>query len=135
VTPGGPDAEGVDAAARVRRLCARLPGVTERSSHGAPAFFAGAKGRQFAQVWPAGHHDHDFPHLWCAAAAGAQAECAAAGLDWYFRPPYVGHRGWLGVRLDGGIDDAELFELLDEAVRVVSSGGRRAPTQQQPSRR
>ncbi|MGO8863544.1 MAG: MmcQ/YjbR family DNA-binding protein, partial [Acidimicrobiales bacterium] len=49
---------------RIRAICMGLPGVTERLSHGAPAFFAG---RQFLMLWLYGHHDHQFPHLWCAA--------------------------------------------------------------------
>lgn len=50
---------------RVRAICLALPGVTERRSHGAPAFFAR---RQFVQLWPEGHHEHQFPHLWCASS-------------------------------------------------------------------
>lgn len=108
---------------RVRRMCLAMPGVVERPSHGAPAFFAGPKGRQFLQLWADGHHDHDFPHLWCAAPEGAQLECEATGAAWYFRPPYVGHRGWLGVRLDGDIDEAELTGLVADAYRAVAAPG------------
>lgn len=85
---------------RVRELCLHLPGATERLSHGAPAFFAG---KQFVMLWPDGHHDHGFPHLWCAAPAGARAELTGTGPERFFRPPYVGGRGWIGVRLDGDV--------------------------------
>jgi hypothetical protein len=54
---------------RVRAICLALPGCEERTSHGSPAFFAG---RQFVMLWPDGHHDDRFPHLWCAAPPGAQ---------------------------------------------------------------
>ena len=55
-----------DVETRVRAICTAFPKVTEKLSHGAPAFFVG---KQFVMLWPAGHHDHRFPHLWCASAA------------------------------------------------------------------
>ncbi len=104
---------------RVRAICLALPGTTERQSHGSPAFFAG---KQFVMLWPEGHHDHDFPHLWCAAPPGAQAHHVAADADRFFRPPYVGGRGWVGVRLDGNVDWDELAELCEEAFRSIAPG-------------
>jgi predicted DNA-binding protein (MmcQ/YjbR family) len=109
-----------DLAARVRATCLAMPGATEKLSHGAPAFFAG---KQFAMFWPDGHHDHEFPHLWLAAAAGTQ-EALVASSGRFFRPPYVGHRGWVGVRLDGDVDWDEVDELIDEAYRVVTGKDR-----------
>lgn len=103
--------------ARVRSICAAFPGVTERASHGAPAFFAG---RQFVMLWPDGHHDHRFPHLWCAAPPGAQEELVTSEPGRFFRPPYVGHRGWLGVRLDGDVDWDEIAAMCEEAFRTVA---------------
>jgi hypothetical protein len=103
---------------RIRELCMDLPGVTEKLSHGAPAFFAG---RQFLMLWIDGHHDHTFPHLWCAAPPGAQSELVTTEPDRFFRPPYVGGRGWLGVRLDGRIDWKEIEALCEEAFRTVAS--------------
>lgn len=102
---------------RVRAICTGLPGVTEKESHGAPAFFAG---KQFLQLWAEGHHDHRFPHLWCAAPPGAQDELVRTEPDRFFRPPYVGGRGWLGVRLDGEIDWDELAAICEEAFRTVA---------------
>lgn len=102
---------------RVRAICMTLPGATERVSHGAPAFFAG---KQFLMLWPEGHHDHRFPHLWCAAPEGAQGELTATEPDRFFRPPYVGGRGWIGVRLDGQIDWEEMSAICEEAFRTVA---------------
>jgi len=104
---------------RLRAICAALPEVTERPSHGAPTWFVRDK-KSFATAWLTGHHDHDFAHLWCAAPPGAQEALVAAEPQTFFRPPYVGHRGWLGVRLDGGIDWAEMAELLTDAYRTVA---------------
>ncbi|HET6811591.1 MAG TPA: MmcQ/YjbR family DNA-binding protein [Acidimicrobiales bacterium] len=102
---------------RVRRICTALPEVTERLSHGSPAFFVG---KQFVMLWERGHHDHDFPHLWCAAPPGAQADLVKADPQRFFRPPYVGSRGWLGVRLDGKVDWAEVTALCEDAYRTVA---------------
>jgi hypothetical protein len=101
----------------VRGICLGFPGVTEKLSHGAPGFFAG---RQFVMLWPGGHHDQPFPHLWCAAASGVQDELIRAAPDTFFRPPYVGHRGWVGVRLDAGVDWAEVRELCEDAYRLLA---------------
>jgi hypothetical protein len=102
---------------RVRKVCLALPGVTERTSHGTPAFFAG---KQFLALWHNGHHDHGFPHMWCAAPPGVQDELVRTEPDRFFRPPYVGGRGWLGVRLDGDIDWAEVRAICEEAFRTVA---------------
>jgi hypothetical protein len=107
-----------EVAAEVRAICLALPGVTEKLSHGSPAFFAG---KQFVMLWPRGHHDHQFPHLWCAAPEGAQEELVATEPDRFFRPPYVGSRGWLGLRLDGPLDSAELAAICTDAYRTVAS--------------
>jgi hypothetical protein len=100
----------------VRAICLALPGVSERLSHGAPAFFAG---RQFVMLWPDGHHDRQFPHLWCAAPPGTQEELVRTEPERFFRPPYVGGRGWLGVRLDKDVDWDEVAVMCEEAFRTV----------------
>jgi hypothetical protein len=107
---------------RVRALCLELPEVVEKTTHGAPGFFVR---RQFVMLWPEGHHDHGFPHLWCAAEPGVQ-EALVASSDRYFRPPYVGHRGWVGVGLDGDVDWREVAELIEDAYRVIAPAKLRA---------
>ena len=104
---------------RVRAICLALPEVTERPSHGAPTFFVRGK-KTFVQFWVEGHHDDDFPHLWCAAPPGVQEELVAAEPDRFFRPPYVGHRGWIGVRMDGDVDWDEVAGVCEEAYRTVA---------------
>ena len=102
---------------RVRALCLRLPGVTEKVSHGEPAWFAGTK--LFATT--ADHHHDERLGLWCAAPPAAQQALVEAAPDRFFRPPYVGHRGWLGVYLDvDGVDWEELAEILERAYRQVA---------------
>ena len=103
--------------ARVRALCLALPEVTEKPSHRAPALFIK---KQFLMLWANGHHDHHFPHLWCAAPLGAQEELVETDPDRFFRPPYVGGRGWIGVRLDRGVDWAEIAAICEDGYRVVA---------------
>ena len=105
--------------ARVRDICLAFPEVTERPSHSAPTFFVGDK-KTFVMAWVDGHHDHHFPHLWCAAPPGAQEALVASEPDRFFRPPYVGHRGWLGLRLDVDLDWDEVNEVCEDAYRTVA---------------
>jgi hypothetical protein len=109
----------VDLVEKVRAICSALPEVTERLSHGTPNWFVRDK-KVFVTLWPDGHHNDDFPHLWCAAAPGEQTELIAADPERFFRPPYVGHRGWLGVRLDGEIDWTEIAAVCVDAYRAVA---------------
>jgi hypothetical protein len=109
-----------DPAERLRAICLALPEVTERASHGAPTWFVRDK-RAFVTLWADGHHDHGFPHLWCAAPPGAQQELTASAPAVFFRPPYVGGRGWIGVRLDvPGLGWTEIGELCEDAYRVIA---------------
>jgi hypothetical protein len=103
---------------QVREICLSLPETSERESHGAPAFFAG---KQFVMLWPHGHHLHEFAHLWCAAPEGVQAALIGNDRSRFFYPPYVGHRGWIGVRLDGRLDAEEIETLCVEAYRCVAT--------------
>jgi hypothetical protein len=103
----------------IRTICLAFPEVTERLSHGTPTFFVRDK-KAFVYAWIGGHHDTEFPHLWCAAAEGVQGELIASQPARFFRPPYVGHRGWVGVRLDGTVDWAEVAEVCEDAYRLIA---------------
>ncbi|HEY7485041.1 MAG TPA: MmcQ/YjbR family DNA-binding protein [Streptosporangiaceae bacterium] len=102
---------------RLRRLCLALPETTERASHGEPTWFVRDK-KTFVSY--ADHHHDDRLGFWCAAPAGSQEALVASAPDRFFVPPYVGHRGWLGVRLDVPVDWAEIAELIEDAYRVVA---------------
>jgi hypothetical protein len=106
-------------AERLGAICGALPEVTERPSHGAPTWFVRDK-KSFVTLWADGHHDNHFPHLWCGAAPGEQESLISSAPDQFFRPPYVGHRGWLGVRLDGPVNWAEIAELCTDAYRAIA---------------
>lgn len=107
-----------DLAGQVRAICLALPEVAERLSHGVPTWFVSKKA--FVTLWAEGHHGDEFPHLWCAGLPGAQAELTASEPGRFFRPPYVGGRGWIGVRLDRDPDWAEIAELCQDAYRVIA---------------
>jgi hypothetical protein len=99
----------------MRALCLRLPETTERLSHGEAAWFVQDK-KNFATF--ADHHHGDRVAVWLAAADGVQAALTARDPGRYFRPPYVGTRGWVGAYLDGRDaepDWDEIAELLAEA--------------------
>ncbi len=104
---------------RVRGICMGFPEATERLSHGAPTWFVRNKS-VFVTLWEQGHHDHDFPHLWSAAPPGVQQELVETEPDRYFRPPYVGGRGWIGLRLDVAVDWAEVTGVCEDAYRTIA---------------
>lgn len=103
---------------RVRKLCLRLPRVSERLSHGAPTFFIDEK-KSFV-TFVNDHHGDGILGLWCAAPEGAQAVLVAADPERYFRPAYVGARGWVGVRLDGAPDWKAVTAIINDAYDAVA---------------
>ncbi|GAA4537139.1 MmcQ/YjbR family DNA-binding protein [Amycolatopsis samaneae] len=106
-----------DSLTRLRKLCLALPETTERLSHGEPTWFV--RGKKTFVMYADRHHD-DRLAFWCPAPPGAQEELTGAEPDRFFRPPYVGHRGWLGVRLDVDVDWAEIDQIVRDAYRLVA---------------
>ena len=103
---------------RIRELCIGLPEVSERPSHGAPTFFVREK-RSFLMVLTDHHGDGRFA-IWCAAPDGLQKLLVDADPERFFVPPYVGHRGWLGLRLDRALDWGELAGIVEDAYAEVA---------------
>jgi hypothetical protein len=103
---------------RIRRICLSLPETSERLSHGAPTFFVRGK-RAFLMVLTDHHGDGRFA-IWCAAADGMQRMLVEADPERFFVPPYVGHRGWLGVRLDRDLNWDELAGIAEDAYAEVA---------------
>lgn len=104
-----------DSVARLRALCTALPEVTEKISHGEPTWFVK---KVFVSL--ADHHHDDRLAFWCAAPPGVQEELVAAEPQRYFRPPYVGGRGWLGVWLDVPVEWDEIAEIVTDAYLVIA---------------
>jgi hypothetical protein len=103
---------------RLRTLCLALPEVTERLSHGEPTWFV--RDKKTFVTFADQHHD-DRVGFWCAAAPGVQESLVADDPEHFFRPPYVGHRGWLGVYLDvDQVDWEHLEDLVEGAYRQIA---------------
>ena len=101
----------------LRRLCLALPAATERLSHGAPTWFV--RGKKTFVMYADRHHD-DRLAFCCAASRDAQEALVAADPERFFVPPYVGHRGWLGVYLDVPVDWGQIADLVADAYREVA---------------
>lgn len=101
----------------LRALCMALPEVTERLSHGEPTWFV--RDKKVFVTYADHHHDHRLG-FWCAAPDGVQQALMLSEPDHYFYPPYVGHRGWLGVYLDVPVDWDVIAEVVEDAYRVVA---------------
>ena len=94
---------------RVRRICAALPATSERLSHGEPTFFV--RDKVFAMFANNHHHDGHVA-VWTPAEPGAQLALIRSSSTKFFRPPYVGIRGWVGIELDQVSDDELTYRLL-----------------------
>lgn len=101
----------------VRAICMALPEVSERLSHGSPTWFAGKK---TMVMYLDDHHGDGRLALWVAAPPGVQQDVVEQEPDRFFVPPYVGHRGWLGVRLDRSRDWDEVAGIVEDAYRTVA---------------
>ena len=105
--------------ARLRKICMALPEANERVSHGEPTWFAG-KGKVFAML---DNHHHGARHLsvWLPQPAGVQEDLIEADPERFFRPPYVGPNGWVGMVLDTKPDWHVVTSLVREAYVHVAT--------------
>jgi hypothetical protein len=107
-----------DALTRVRTLCLGLPETTERLSHGAPTWFV--RDKKTFVMYLENHHGDGRLALWCAAPPDVQHTLVREEPERFFVPPYVGTRGWLGVRLDVDVDWDEVAGIVEDAYRMVA---------------
>ena len=85
--------------------------------HGMPAF--GIVGRPaFANLHT--HPDDGRPTLWFKAAPGVQGELVDQEPERFFVPPYVGPRGWVGLRLDVDLDWDEVADVAEQSWRLTA---------------
>jgi hypothetical protein len=101
---------------RVRRICLALPDTAEKLSHGEPTFFVRKK---VFTMFANNHHQDGHIAVWVPAPPGEQPVLIHSAPGKYFRPPYVGGAGWIGIELDQ-IDDAELASHIREAWEMIA---------------
>ncbi len=101
---------------RVRRICTAMPECTEKLSHGEATFFV--KKKVFAMISD-NHHSDGHVAVWIPAEPGAQEALIHSDPKTYYRPPYVGVRGWVAIELDQ-IGDEELAAHLTDAWRLIA---------------
>jgi hypothetical protein len=93
---------------RVRRICLALPETTEKLSHGEPTFFVRKK---VYVMFANDHHGDGRVAVWLPAPSGTQHALIEAAPATFFRPPYVGARGWVGIDLSQIQDDDLRFHI------------------------
>ena len=101
---------------RVRRICLTMTGATEKLSHGEPTFFVNKK--VFA-MFSNNHHKDGHIALWLPAAPGVQGLLIKTAPKTYYKPPYVGVRGWIGVELEH-VSDEELGSHVHDAWMMIA---------------
>jgi hypothetical protein len=101
---------------RVRRICLALPDATEKIAWGSPTFRV--RDRIFV-MFVNDHHGDGRLAIWCQADRDAQVAIVEADPRRFFVPPYVGPRGWIGIRLDRRPNWAVVAALIEEGHRRV----------------
>lgn len=101
---------------RVRRLCLALPETSERLSHGEPTFFVHKK---VFVMFAGNHHGDGRIAVWLPVPAGIQVALIESSPATYFKPPYVGVRGWVGIELDR-ISDEDLRYHVQVAWELIA---------------
>jgi hypothetical protein len=120
-TPAGRKDDGTQLK-RLRRFCLSIPGTMEKISHGEPTFFTPK--RVFA-MFSNNHHNDGHIAVFLPAGPGVQEALIEEAPKIYFRPPYVGPAGWIGVELLQ-VNDDQLGSLIREAFQLMAAKDRQA---------
>jgi hypothetical protein len=103
-----------DPLARLRAICLALPEATEQETWGDPTF------RVRAKIFAMPRQGDGRLSVWCKAPPGAQQMLVGADPHRFFVPPYVGHKGWIGIRLDVAVDWEELADFVTDSYRMTA---------------
>lgn len=103
-----------DALDRLRKICLALPDAAEKEAWGDPTFRI--RDKIFA-MYRTGDGRRSF---WCKAPPGSQTILVGADPERFFVPPYVGHKGWIGMRLDGGVDWNEVETVVRRSYAMTA---------------
>ena len=101
---------------RVRRICLSLPKTWEKISHGEPTWFVG---KQVFAMFSNDHHGDGHIAVTIPAAIGVQEALIKKSPRKFYRPPYVGVRGWVGIEMDR-VNDTELRMHIEEAWKLIA---------------
>ena len=104
----------MDAETRLRQICLALPEATEKQAWGDPTFRV--RDRIFAMV----KRGDGRLSVWMKAPDGAQEVLTGVAPERFFRPPYVGHKGWIGIRLDHAPDWDEVATHVRRSFTLVA---------------
>ena len=103
---------------RLRALCLALPEAAEKPTGRHAAFQV--RGKTFAWFTD-NHHGDGMLALTFKAPPGAQEVLVGSDPDRFFVPPYVGHRGWVGLRVDtAAVDWDEVADLVADSYRLLA---------------
>ncbi|GBU19459.1 MULTISPECIES: MmcQ/YjbR family DNA-binding protein [unclassified Methylobacterium] len=103
-----------DAIERLRRLCLALPEAHERVTFGGPTF------RVREKIFAMPRDRDGRPSVWMKAPPHSQGILVGADPERFFVPPYVGPKGWIGMRLDAEPDWTEVEALVRRSYRLIA---------------
>jgi predicted DNA-binding protein (MmcQ/YjbR family) len=102
---------------QLRKICLALPEATEKEAWGEPTFRV--RDKLFA-MFSNNHHGDGRIAVWCKAPPGVQEIVVSAVPTRFFVPPYVGHKGWVGINLTGSVDWKEVAEFMADSYRLTA---------------
>jgi predicted DNA-binding protein (MmcQ/YjbR family) len=100
--------------AQLRRICLALPDATEKETWDSPTF------RVREKIFAIIQQGDGRLSFWCKAPPGAQDVLVGSDPERVFVPPYVGHRGWIGMRLDVPADWDLVADLVRDSYRLTA---------------
>lgn len=106
---------GEEGLERLRAICLALPEAAERETWGVATF----RVRDKIFVMTDGN-DAAVPSFNCKAPAGVQQALIAGDPARFYRPAYVGSKGWIGVRLDDAVDWDEVAGFVRDSYRMTA---------------
>ncbi len=110
----------MDPLPKLRVICLALPEAAEVEAWGEPTFRVRKK---IFAMYSNNHHGDGIVAVWCKAPPGAQEVLTGADPARFYKPPYVGRSGWIGIRLEGNVDWGMVASLIEDAYRMTAPKG------------
>lgn len=99
---------------RLRVICMALPEAEERQTWEIPTY------RIRGKIFALESAIDERPAVWCKGQEGSQAVLVGADPQRFFAPPYLGHKGWIGMWLDKKADWTEAAELVRRSYLLIA---------------